>query len=1074
MAEVEEYIKETVNLSRWVDKVSHMLNQSNMGLDNLTQKLQILFDLFSRGDELISIIQSYSENLKKNFFNLKKSFSSHERNIKEVDNELSNISTLLRSTNEMLQDIQMNAALFIQSAQSLAHLAKNTEIRAHQAKNEGKGLAIIAKESQALANLAQLPFRNLGILLQNFKEFAKPVVVELNRIIELSSRSSTLLAQFFDTLKTVNETMVSLHRIMTGIEKENIIYNDLKKNVSEGLRVLKNQLAYSLGTIDDISIRCTQINSLAQMLGTLNDILISNSDTRDSSHATTQDPQGRKACVDRQFQFFLNENIDTFDKLSVAKEPPLFPRQVFKNINNMVDRIGELDVSINELIGYNENLGIGMNEIIELGEQIESFFKETQSIFSHLVNLGNDLDCELEKVEKLIADTGKIFTRIKTLTIYARIEEGRSIVYRDTIAPVVEEFIHLESETEKAFSRISPQIAQLKKGIHYLRQVQISADREKVIPADYSKLKIFLDDIVRVFDEEKKCVNEIYRIADGFNRENVLLKQAWQDYEDHITRILKAREYFSNLLERERPTVPSVAKKRNIVCISLPDDPLTLKPDLKTDVNSHLVINNFSTGLFQFGEVADVIPGLCEDFTISQDGTEYTLRIRGDVKYHNGEQLNIEHLKEALGKALLGPNFNFFDMIVGAKDFSKAKRKDLVGVRIEDNNTVTITLEYPFLPILSNLATNIADPYFDGELPVCVGPFKIASWEKGTRVILQANDYYFEGRPTVDEFHFLIIKGEHEGYELFKRGILSIYQPTGDTLTRVKNEMPKLLHTIPELSIQYLCINCQKRPFNNKRVRKAIAYAIDTQRLVNTFLKGSAIIAKGIFPPSMKVYNQKLEGYIFNPRKAKALLAEVGFKHGLPDTYPLDVSDTPSAIRYAEFIQSSLAAVGIRVEIKPTPWHSLLEKIYVGTSMLAFRGWISDNGDPDNFVYPLFHSKSFGRSGNTSFFSNTEIDQDIDDARKIRNLPQRINLYRKIEEKILDECPGIFLFHRLQNIAIQKGILGLKPHPLGLVRAKYLYPAFEGYATTPQSSHKEVTEQRGFTHAVYAKPKGVL
>lgn len=189
----------------------------------------------------------------------------------------------------------------------------------------------------------------------------------------------------------------------------------------------------------------------------------------------------------------------------------------------------------------------------------------------------------------------------------------------------------------------------------------------------------------------------------------------------------------------------------------------------------------------------------------------------------------------------------------------------------------------------------------------------------------------------------------------------------------------------------------------------------------------------------MKVYNKKLKGYSYDPYKSKELLSEAGFPNGLPDTYPLDVSDSPPAIKRAEFVSKVLLEIGIKTVINPLPWHILLEKSYNGDSLISFQGWISDNGDPDNFLYPLFHTKSFGFPGNTFFFSNPEIDQMLDYARKIRNSNLRIELYRTIEEKILEEAPAVFLFHSLENIAIKRGIRGIRPHPLGITRLKYLH-----------------------------------
>jgi peptide/nickel transport system substrate-binding protein len=119
-------------------------------------------------------------------------------------------------------------------------------------------------------------------------------------------------------------------------------------------------------------------------------------------------------------------------------------------------------------------------------------------------------------------------------------------------------------------------------------------------------------------------------------------------------------------------------------------------------------------------------------------------------------------------------------------------------------------------------------------------------------------------------------------------------------------------------------------------------------------------------------------------------------------------------------------------------WKELLAKQYSGDSFLSFGGWVGDNGDPDNFVYPLFHSSSQGQSGNTFYFSSSRIDGLMDRARKTRNVVQRIELYRDIEQQIIDEAPCAFLYHRLQNIAIRREIMGFKPHPLGFWRAHHV------------------------------------
>ncbi|MGB3340842.1 MAG: ABC transporter substrate-binding protein [bacterium] len=1061
MTQINEYLRKTVILGDNVNEVSQLLNKNNDNIQKLTRELEVLFAHFSRGNELIHIIHDYSKTLQKDILKLKDLYSIYETTIEDINDQLLSISELLKSLINMLQQIQNNADLFVKSAKSLANLAKNTEICAHHAKREGKGLAVIAKECLSLAKLAQLPFQNFSTLLNNLEQITRPVILELSKTIELSSRARGLLRQSFESLRTIDDTTASLQKIITQLEQNSIVNNQLKSSVSEGLDVLKKQLTTSLNTIDEISIHCTQINSLAQTLCTLSDTMLSTKD---------QDPHLIETMnisyLEKQYNFFLQENMRTIEKFSGRKKPPLFPSKIYQSIGNMTEQIDVLYNSLDEIHEHKENLGTDLTEIIDLGTQIEVFFKEIQNIDDRFNNLGENIDIEIRKTEELVSATAKIFKRIKTLSVFAKIEQGRSSIYKDIISPIVEEFVQLEAETEQAFASIIPQLTVVRKNSHTLGKKRAIAYPGKIKPPDYSKIRIFLDDISRVFGEEKKQAETISNIISGVDNENTKLGNAWQAYEEVIKQISELNNVLKKLFVQKHDQGPVYIKAKRILTASLSSEPLTLKPDQKTDVNSHQVICNCSAGLFQFGSGADIIPGLCQDYSISRDGREYIFRLRDNLKYHNGRPIYAQDIREAILRALKGPNNSFYDMIIGAPELIEDKEGHSVGIEIINEFTLKVNLEYPFRPILANLACNIADPYLDKEIPVGAGPFKLVDWEKGDRIILQSNDYYFEGRPTIDEFYFLVIKDENLGYELFKNRSLSIFQPTGETLKRIRTEMPKSLYTIPELSIQYLCINCEKEPFDNKLVRQALSHAINTNELVNTFLKGSAIEAKGIFPPSMKVFNRHLEGYSFDPKKSMSLLKDGGFAKGLPGIYKLDIADTAATIRRAEYIKESFMKIGVRIEINPMPWHNMIEKTYAGDSLLSFRGWVSDNGDPDNFVYPLFHSASRGRSGNTFFFSSPDIDHDIDQARKIRNFNQRNMLYQRIERKILDEAPGVFLYHRLQNLAVQKDVFGIKPHPLGLVRTKYVCPSGKHWSVLPRPTTREENNAK----MVYAEP----
>lgn len=1051
MTDIETFFKNSKALSDKVDVFSQSLSVQGEALNELIQRLEELFQLFSRSDNLIKIIRDYSTSFRRDVMGFRQNLTGQEIHIQEMTERIRAVREKLLAIEELFGAIHNESVRFVSSAQSLAYLAKNAEIRAYQAKGEGRGLAIIAKEALALARLAQVPFRDLGGLLDNLKDIARPVARELEGTGEVSARSQDLLSKTIDSLQTIDETNSFLQKIITGIEQNTAVYHQLKDKVSGGMAILNEQLQNSFKTVDDLSIHSSEIHALAQVLHDLDAI------RRD----LVADPA--RSGLDQNYRFWVQENLKTMDKLAAGKEPPLFPETVNKDITLIHKQVAELGVAMRELVKYGENLGSGMGEISNLETRIDQYYRDTQGIFDRLHDLGVKLEQEFAAMEDLLAETGKISAKIKTLSVFARIEEGRCPrETRNVISPVVAEFVRLEQETEKAFLNVRPRFTELQKQIRELIRNTAVGDKSGFRLPDYAKIKLYLDDIIRVFSEEESAVQDVVRIAGRLLQNNPQFKRDWQDYETAVTRITQARRDFEEVLRHEtKNAAPSVIRPPAAIAISINNDPVTLCPDLKTDKTSHAVIMNFSAGLFEFGPGSDILPGVCEEYDISPDSTEYVFRIREGVRYHDGQKLKIEDIRDGLLRALTGPNAGFFDMIQGGRDYHDAQRSDRVAVKVVNNRTLQVRLDYPFLPILANLATNVADPYRPADLPIGLGPFRIADRQRGETLVLRSHDDYYGGKPAIDELRFLIVKNSADGYEMFKRGELDIFEPNTDLLESIKKEYPRQLKSNAELSVHFLGMQCQKFPFNNKLIRKAVSCAVDNRRFIRDCMNGNGIPARGIFPPSMRVYNPKLEGHHYNLDRARSMMAEAGYPKGLPDPYQLEVNDNASSVRRAEFIRDSLADIGVKIEISQWPWNILLERSYAGKSMLNLQGWVSDNGDPDNFLYPLFHSRSFGSPGNTFFYANPDIDRDLDNARKIRNMNQRIKIYRQLESRILDDAPAVFLFHTMQHYLVSDKVRGFKNHPLGLVRARHLCRMAD-----PQPPAEPV---RGLTDLIYAK-----
>ncbi len=1030
MIPIKEYLRETADFNKSVEDLTEFLNTNSLRLNELIACLEEVFEYLKRSNNLIAFLKNYSRSFETQVSEFGRILLENKGIVSACQENLSKMERVIANTQDITARVEENAHTFIKLARMITYLAENIEVKAYQARKEGGGLAVIAREVFKLAQSCQVPFHHFDEVLEVIEKNNAPLLEELNKTIEEATVSSNSLLEFLSSLKTINESMEILQKFIRSIEEGGIIFARLETKINEHLTFVRDQLSNALTRIDEISLHGSEITNLSQILYELNNIANSQYDMRSKFYAL------------QQFKHLLQENLNNLKKLRIGDRPVLLPQELIEELHHIVGQVKQMYEIINRTNSEVENLAIMMDRISGIRVSLNQFFVSLRMVAERIQTFKNILKEQLTFIENLLAIGTKIITKIKTLSIFSRLEQSHSTEAKELITPIINEFIQLSQNMHSVFASLEADVFKLRQTIDTLETVIPQKEFFQLPVPDFSRIKIFFDDTLRVFESVLVYSKNLEDLVDMLDKANLLLQRHWESYEQLLKNMAKYQNYFSSSSEIEVPA-PAVIQKQRTLKINLLNDPVTLKPDKKTDATSQQVIVNYSAGLFQFGFGVSVIPGLCSEYSVSQDGCEYIFSIREDLKYANGKKLSIEDIKTGILRGLSGPNHNLLEMISGARDFLKSQDPSSLRVKILDQHRLMVNLEHPYLPFLANLATNIADPYIEDELPIGMGPFKLLVWNRGKDIILEANDFYFEGRPAFDILKFYITTDDEFAYELFKNGELAIYQPGRKSLRKIKEEIPELMVTTPELSVQFLCFHCQKPPFNNKLVRKAICHAINVEKFVNDLLEDMAVPAKGFFPPSMPVFNRKLNGYKYDPSKSRELLKQAGFSGGLPDRYIFDVSDTPASLRRAEFIQSNLNEIGVKVEMNPQPWHDFLENVYRGNFVLCLQGWISDTGDPDNFVYPLFHSNSFGYSGNTFFFSNPEIDKMIENARQIRNIKQRWNYYQQIEEKILDEAPGLFLFHSLKNLVIQKGIRGFKPNPLSIIRAKYVHSNIE-------------------------------
>lgn len=479
------------------------------------------------------------------------------------------------------------------------------------------------------------------------------------------------------------------------------------------------------------------------------------------------------------------------------------------------------------------------------------------------------------------------------------------------------------------------------------------------------------------------------------------------------------------------------------------NDSISLDPAITTEMDSFKVtVNIFDTLVKYEAEGNKLIPGLAQSWKSSEDGLIWVFRLRQDVKFHDGTQFNAQAV-EFNFKRWMDPDspyhigdFSYWSYIFGGFPGIVKSVTTLSDYSLE----IVLARPYaPFLSVLSMPAFGIASPEaivkYNEELskhPVGTGPFYFKSWNENKSIILARNNKYWDGNPKINEVEFRVIPDNKEGLEQLKSGSIHILDNLvpGD-MSSVKNDVSLNLHLRPSFNVGYLAMNNEKPPFNNREVRVALNHAIDKDKLINDIFYNIAKPANTFVPPSLWGHNEKIKPYEYNPEKSGIFLEDAGYSEGFKTTlWVMNNSRLyfPEPVKVAQFIKENLKEVNIEVEIEVFNMDEFLAGIKDGKHEMALVGWTGDTIDPDNFLYTFFasHNAKPGLAGNYSFYNNKDVDLMLSQARQSSNMAFRKNLYRKLQETVNYDAPGIPLVHTMPAFAASTRVKGYTPHLTGV------------------------------------------
>lgn len=488
-------------------------------------------------------------------------------------------------------------------------------------------------------------------------------------------------------------------------------------------------------------------------------------------------------------------------------------------------------------------------------------------------------------------------------------------------------------------------------------------------------------------------------------------------------------------------TGPSHGQAASTLVVGLVAEPVLLDPAQVTDLNSNRVGRRVVETLVTFAdESTQIVPGLAESWTVSKDGLSYTFKLRKGIAFHDGTPFNAQAVKFSIERQI---NPEHPANKLGKYPFAAYFFGNVKAVEVMDESTVRFILKEPrasFLAILTAGAASVVSPTAAmkagqdyGASPVGTGPFKFVQWDRGQRVVLEKNPSYWRFPVKVDRVIFRPITEDQARLTELLTGALDLIVGTPpDFVAQLENHPKVTLLRQVGAHVWYLGFNNSKKPFDDKRVRQALNYAVDKEAIVRDVLKGTGAVSKGPVLPGTWGDESGIKPFPYDPERARKLLAEAGLASGFSTTLwvPESGSGMQSPVAMSTIIQSNLKAVGVNVTLQTMEWGAFLAKLRTKEQDLFALSWMAGSEDPDLVMYPLLHSSQWTPVGpNRAMYKNPRFDEVLTQARLTTDQAKRAALYREAQRLLHDDPPWIFIDHEVQTAAFAKRVQGFKLHP---------------------------------------------
>ncbi|HEY3596812.1 MAG TPA: ABC transporter substrate-binding protein [Paraburkholderia sp.] len=501
----------------------------------------------------------------------------------------------------------------------------------------------------------------------------------------------------------------------------------------------------------------------------------------------------------------------------------------------------------------------------------------------------------------------------------------------------------------------------------------------------------------------------------------------------------------------------ALAKPLTVCTEASPDgfDVVQFNSLVTTNASADVIFNS----LVSYDEAArKIVPSLADKWDVSADGLTYTFHLRPNVQFQTTDYfkptrpLNADDVVFTFSRMF--DESNPWHKIVGANGFPHAQSTGLAKlvktVSKVDDQTVRFELGEPNATFMSTMTMGFASIYsaeYAEQLlkagkpndlnakPIGTGPFMLKSYTKDAVNRYDVNPAYWGAKPKIDRLIYAITPDAAVRAQKVKAGECQIaLSPKPQDVAEAKTDKALNVVQTPAFMTAFVALNTEKKPLDNQKVRAALNMAFDRATYLKVVFDDTATPATNPYPPNTWSYNKAVKPWPYNIAKAKKLLSDAGFPNGFSTTIwvrPTGSVLNPNPKAGAELLQADFAQIGVKADVKVVEWGELIKEAKQGQHDTLFMGWAGDNGEPDDYLSPLFSCNAVKSGINFARYCNPELDKLIAQGKETTDQAKRTKAYEAAQQIIHDEALWIPLGYPTAAAITRKNVSGYHVSPFG-------------------------------------------